>query len=83
MGIKPEWYFLFMFQTLKKIPAKVLFMDGEVVGVLAFGVAGLLWMLLPFFDKGGSHRSARFTLGVTVFALAYVVAMTIYAYTAK
>ena len=30
-GIKPEWYFLFMFQTLKYIPAKVLFFDGEVI----------------------------------------------------
>jgi cytochrome b6 len=29
-GIKPEWYFLFMFQTLKLIPSKVWFVDGEV-----------------------------------------------------
>jgi quinol-cytochrome oxidoreductase complex cytochrome b subunit len=34
-GIKPEWYFLFMFQTLKYIPAKIFFIDGEVLGVLA------------------------------------------------
>ena len=27
-GIRPEWYFIFMFQTLKYIPSKVLFMEG-------------------------------------------------------
>jgi cytochrome b6 len=27
-GIRPEWYFLFMFQTLKYIPAQVGFIDG-------------------------------------------------------
>src|SRR5947209_7440176 len=35
-GIKPEWYFLFMFQTLKWLPAKILGMDGEVIGIMAF-----------------------------------------------
>src|SRR5512140_638575 len=35
-GIRPEWYFLFMFQTLKFFPAKIWFMDGEVLGVLLF-----------------------------------------------
>src|SRR5713226_8146169 len=47
-GIRPEWYFVFMFQTLKVLPAKVWFIDGEVLGVLAFGAGGLLWLLLPF-----------------------------------
>src|SRR3990172_451638 len=47
-GIKPEWYFLFMFQTLKYIPAKILFFDGEVIGILAFMIGGLIWFLIPF-----------------------------------
>src|SRR4029079_6161801 len=33
-GIRPEWYFLFMFQTLKLIPPKILSFDGEVLGIL-------------------------------------------------
>ncbi len=81
-GIKPEWYFLFMFQTLKMIPAKVWLIDGEVLGVLIFGLAGLLWLLLPFFDRG-SKRGARWALGAIIFATAYVVAMTVYGYVAK
>jgi len=81
-GIKPEWYFLFMFQTLKLIPAKVGFIDGEILGVLLFGLAGLLWLLLPFFDRG-DKRSARWTMGALVFVVAYVVAMTVYGHVAK
>ena len=82
-GIKPEWYFLFAFQTLKLIPAKVAHIDGEVLGVLAFGVAGLLWLLLPFVEpkrSGGGYR-AVFLFGVA--ALAYIGSMTIYGYIAK
>lgn len=36
-GIRPEWYFMFMFQTLKMLPAHILFLEGEVVGILGFG----------------------------------------------
>ena len=82
-GIRPEWYFMFMFQTLKKIPAKLWFLDGEIVGILVFGAAGLLWMLLPFFDQLGRGRGRKFIMGAGVFALSYITAMTIYGYVAK
>jgi quinol-cytochrome oxidoreductase complex cytochrome b subunit len=82
-GIRPEWYFMFMFETLKKIPAKIWFVDGEVAGILVFGAAGLLWLLLPFFDQMGRGRGRRFVMGAGVFALSYIVAMTIYGYLAK
>ncbi|MBI3403975.1 MAG: cytochrome bc complex cytochrome b subunit [Acidobacteria bacterium] len=82
-GIKPEWYFLFMFQTLKLIPAKILMFDGEVLGVLAFGAAGAIWTLLPFFDPDGRGRPARWIAGVGIFVLAYVVGMSAYGYVAK
>ena len=54
-GIRPEWYFIFMFQTLKYIPAKVGPFDGEVLAVLGFGLGGLFLLLVPFLDK----RAAR------------------------
>jgi len=82
-GIRPEWYFMFMFQTLKKIPAKVWFVDGEIVGIVVFGVAGLLWLLLPFLDQLGRGRGRRFVMGAGVFALSYIIAMTVYGYMAK
>jgi cytochrome b6 len=82
-GIKPEWYFLFMFQTLKLIPAKIGFVDGEVLGVLAFGAAGLLWLLIPFFAGDPRSRASRWVTGAGVFALAYITGMTVYGWLAK
>ena len=49
-GIKPEWYFLFMYQALKYFPGKIGPVDGDAVGVLLFAVAGLFWLLVPFWD---------------------------------
>lgn len=80
-GIKPEWYFLFMFQTLKLIPAKVLIFDGELVGILAFAAGGVFWLFIPFLDRGapGSRKSKVFTaIGVVV--VLFIVAMTIYGF---
>jgi cytochrome b6 len=82
-GIRPEWYFMFMFQTLKAIPAKVWFVEGEVLGILVFGVAGLVWTLLPFCDQPGLGRGRKWIMGAGVFALAYMIAMTAYGYMAK
>ena len=82
-GIKPEWYFLFMFQTLKMIPAKIGLFDGEVVGILVFSVAGAIWVLLPFFGDLGRGRFHRWILGLGIFAVAYMASMTVYGYVAK
>lgn len=78
-GIKPEWYFLFMFQTLKYIPAKILSFDGEVIGILAFGLGGLIWLLIPFLNQQSpGHRKRK--LAFTVFGVMvvlFIVVMTI------
>jgi cytochrome b6 len=78
-GIKPEWYFLFAFQTLKLLPARVAGLEGEAVGVFALTIAGLLWALVPFLDRRSSRgeRSPLFT-AIGVFALVYFVGMSIY-----
>jgi cytochrome b6 len=73
-GIKPEWYFLFMFEALKLIPAHVLGVEGELLGLGAFAVAGLVWFLVPVLDRGLRRRGFAI-LGWL--ALAYVVAMTL------
>jgi cytochrome b6 len=76
-GIRPEWYFLFMFQTLKLIPAKVLSFDGEVIGILAFAAGGLIWFVLPFLDKSGERkRRLAFTL-IGVVVVLYIAVMTV------
>jgi cytochrome b6 len=78
MGIRPEWYFLFMFQSLKFFPAKILSFDGEVVGVGLFGLAGLLWFLIPFWDsktpKGSRNKIVNY-MGIGV--VLYIIVLTI------
>ena len=44
-GIKPEWYFLWAYQTLKIFPNKAL-------GLAAQGAAMTFLALLPFLDRG-------------------------------
>ena len=46
-GIKPEWYFMFMFQTLKYLPSHILGIEGEIVGIVGFGLGGLFLLLDP------------------------------------
>lgn len=77
-GIKPEWYFLFMFQTLKYIPAKLFFADGEVVGIMTFGLAGLLWILVPFWDKKSSRGQRNRTINyIGLVVVIFIIVMTI------
>ncbi|MCM2271370.1 MAG: cytochrome bc complex cytochrome b subunit [candidate division Zixibacteria bacterium] len=79
--IRPEWYFMFAFLTLKLIPAKVLFLEGEQFGLLVMGVGGLIWALVPFLDKS-SQRGER-SRGWMLFgfgALGFIVIMTILGY---
>jgi cytochrome b6 len=80
-GIMPEWYFLFMFQTLKYIPAKILFMDGEVLGILGFGLAGLFWLLIPFVDRRPEARgTSRWFTAFGLAAIAFIIIMSLIAY---
>lgn len=82
-GIKPEWFFMFMFQTLKVIPAKIGPIDGELLGVLGFGAAAAIWVLLPFLDPKGEGRRSQLVVAAGIFAVAYIVVMTVYGYMAK
>jgi cytochrome b6 len=83
-GIKPEWYFLFMFQTLKWIPAKIFGMDGEVIGIMTFNAIALLLFLVPFVDRDPDNRRRHLIFNVCgVVALLYIVVMTIVGYVAK
>ncbi|MCC7177752.1 MAG: cytochrome bc complex cytochrome b subunit [Acidobacteria bacterium] len=82
-GIRPEWYFLAMFQVLKLLPAHILGIEGEVLGVLGFGLAALVLLFLPFLDRGAAEgRSSKLVTIGGILALAYMVVFTIYGYLA-
>ena len=76
-GIRPEWYFLFMFQTLKYLPPRLLFLEGEFAGLLVFGLAAAVWVAVPFLDyKAGFGPVSRFFTGLGVFALVFIAVMS-------
>jgi cytochrome b6 len=83
-GIKPEWYFMFMFQTLKYLPAHILFFEGEAVGIMAFGLAAVFLLLLPFLDRRAARGApSRLFTGIGIAIIAYIVVLTYLGYTAN
>ncbi len=82
-GIRPEWYFMFTFQTLKLLPAHILGVEGEVLGILGFGLGGLIWFCIPFIDRWeGSHKVSRAINVFGVVVVVYMIVMTIWGYLA-
>ena len=80
-GIKPEWYFGYMFQTLRMIPSRVLGVEGELLGIVGFGLAALVWALVPFLDTpDGRGARARVWNVVGVLAMLYVIVFTLLVY---
>jgi len=79
IGIKPEWYFLFTFQLLKLFPAHILWFEGEHIGIIGFGIVGILIFLVPFLDKKSAkdERSPAFTI-IGWFMIATIVGLTIW-----
>ena len=77
-GITTEWYFLFMFQVLKLLPSHVLFLEGEVFGVLVFGIAMALWTVIPFFDRKSQRgQQGRFFTYVGIAVIVFILFFTI------
>jgi ubiquinol-cytochrome c reductase cytochrome b subunit len=72
-GIKPEWYFLWAYQTLKLFPS-------EFLGLAAQGAAVTALLLLPFLDRSPERRPSRRPLLVTVFVIgiALFVALSVW-----
>jgi cytochrome b6 len=78
-GIRPEWYFMFMFETLKLVPGgEILGVEYEAIPILLFGLAGLALVLVPFLERGERSSRAFSVLGVVV--LVYAVGMTAWGY---
>jgi cytochrome b6 len=83
-GIRPEWYFMFMFQTLKYLPSEILGVEGEVVGVVGFGLGGLFLLLVPFLDRRMARgEPSRLFTWIGLAAIAYMIVLTYLGYTAN
>jgi len=77
-GIKPEWYFLFLFQTLKIFPAHVLIVSGETLAVLLILFFAVLFFFLPLIDTKPEGRRGRIITYSAYVAILYAVIMSIW-----
>jgi ubiquinol-cytochrome c reductase cytochrome b subunit len=65
---RPEWYFLFLFQTLKLFKGPL-----EVLGSTVLpGLAVLILILVPFIDRGAMIKVTRRTFAAAVVVLAMI-----------
>lgn len=72
-GVHPEWYFMFLFQSLKYIP--------EWMVVLFYSLVLVFWTLVPWLDKKSrrGEKSPLFTI-IGIAALAGMTLLTTLAY---
>lgn len=63
MGIKPEWYFMSQYATLKFLGNLLPGMAGEAIGMTLFTLGLVLWILIPLFDndRANGRRSRQVT----------------------
>ncbi|HKL26093.1 MAG TPA: cytochrome bc complex cytochrome b subunit [Desulfuromonadales bacterium] len=61
-GIKPEWYFLWAYQTLKIFPSEIIGLGVQIIFMTFLA-------LLPFIDRGAERRPAKRPIFLTCFVL--------------
>jgi cytochrome b6 len=74
-GIRPEWYFLWAFQTLKYMPPTLAGINGEFLAVVAMSAGMVAALVLPFF-AGHTARSRQIVVWLGLLVLAFMAAMT-------
>ncbi len=80
-GVKPEWYFIPMYQTLSILPSQILMIDGETFLNIVLMIGGLIVFLLPFLDrKAKNEERNKFILITGTIIIVYCIGITISAY---
>ena len=76
-GIKPEWYFLWIYQLLKEFPPHLFGLEGPQVALLVVTLLMTVWAIVPWLDRRAQKNqpSPAFTdLGVAaILFLAYLM----------
>jgi cytochrome b6-f complex subunit 4 len=78
--VKPEWYFLALYQILKKIPPMVLGIEGKVLGVVIPVVLVGVILIWPFLDNkpDKSKKVYWIRLAFAFVAIVTIIALTIW-----
>lgn len=77
-GIRPEWYFLFLFQALKIFPAKILFINGDTFIVILILLEFILFFFLPLFDNKPAEIKGKIITLLAYVTIVYAVVMTVW-----
>jgi quinol-cytochrome oxidoreductase complex cytochrome b subunit len=77
-GIKPEWYFLFMLETLKLFPGTIYGFNGETIAIVCVTIGIIFFFLIPFIDRKSNRgqKNLLFTIIAVIF-LIYFITMTL------
>ena len=80
-GVKPEWYFLFLFKTLELFPGSILGFNGETIAITLVSMGIFFFFLIPFFDRKSNRgeKSPVFT-AIGIVYLLYFITMTLVGY---
>ena len=79
LHVKPEWYFLALYQLLKYVPSSVLGIEGPMFAVTIMVVAVLAVVIWPFLDrKEDSKKAMRIRAIVTAVGVVLAIALTIW-----
>jgi cytochrome b6 len=71
-------------KTMPFLPAHVFFIEGEQLGVLLFGLAGLLWLLVPVWDrKSARGQKNRLINYIGIFCVLFIIILTIIGWVLK
>ena len=66
VGIRPEWYFLPLYQTLRMFPAQIASLNGEMIVNIMVATASASLFFLPFLPNSRGIRRAMTVLGIIV-----------------
>ena len=75
VGVKPDWFFLWVYQILKWIPTYVLGIEGEILGITGLALVAGAIFCAPFIDwkSQRNERSPLFTIFGLVSLLVFLV----------
>ncbi len=80
-GIKPEWYFLWVYQLLKEFPPHLFGMEGPQAALLVVTVLMGIWALVPWLDRRAAkgQPSPMFT-DLAIAAIIFMAYLTLKAW---
>ncbi len=72
--IKPEWYFLAVYQYLKLMPPTLLGISGKILGVMSQGAVFLVLLTVPFWyrKRSGKPPGLAYHTAVTLILLVFL-----------